>query len=111
MIDKTLARAFRAAQLVLAMVAISILAISCGGGGGENPPVLQTAPGPIPGLCSGGFEPAAGGSLRPVPESTATPSPLALSTCSVDGNRNVIIGSGGCGPNVYVDKSFTGSLG
>ncbi len=35
--------------------------------------------------------------------------PVPLSGCSKDANNNVTIGSGGCGPNVYVDQSFTGS--
>ena len=48
----------------------------------------------------------------PAPAATATANaPVALSTCSLDSNRNVVIGSGACGPNVYVDQSFTGTKG
>ena len=34
--------------------------------------------------------------------------PVNLSTCTFDAQRNVTIGEGGCGPLVVIDKSFTG---
>ena len=41
----------------------------------------------------------------PFPEAQAVP----LSSCSLDANRNVAIGDGSCGPNVIIDRSFTGA--
>lgn len=54
---------------------------------------------------------AATGLLLPDREAIAA-APVPLSTCTFDSNRNVTIGgSGGCGPNVYVDKSYFGTRG
>lgn len=51
------------------------------------------------------------GLLLPDREAIASAS-VKLSTCTFDSNRNVTIGgSGGCGPNVYVDQSYTGTSG
>lgn len=36
------------------------------------------------------------------------PPGIKLSACKVDANHNVVIGRRGCGPEVYVDRSFTG---
>lgn len=69
---------------------------------------IAPEPTSIPGLCAQAFEDSAFGSAAGV---AATPTPVALSTCSTDAERNVTIGTSGCGPNVYVDKSFTGSDG
>jgi hypothetical protein len=52
----------------------------------------------IPGLCSKSFE----------PPPTA---PVALSSCKPSAQGNLIIGAGGCGPDVYVDKAFIGKSG
>src|SRR5689334_3031960 len=38
----------------------------------------------------------------------ASAAPVKLSSCTLDANRNVTIGPSGCGPQVYVDQSFTG---
>ncbi len=49
--------------------------------------------------------------LLPEREARAA-APVPLSTCAFDSNRNVTIGgSGGCGPIVYVDQSYTGTSG
>ena len=102
-------------QFAVAMLALSIIAISCSGGGGgvTTQPPAAPAPAPVPGLCSHAFDPAiADVSLRAVPAATSSPAaPVALSSCTLDTNRDVVIGSGGCGPDVYVDKSFTGANG
>src|SRR5262249_30131459 len=99
---------------MLLVGALTPLTISCsGGGGGGGTPPAPSSPGPIAGLCSHAFDPASSASMPlPAPAATATANaPVALSTCSLDSNRNVVIGSGACGPNVYVDQSFTGTKG
>ncbi|TAK62092.1 MAG: hypothetical protein EPO18_11770 [Methylobacter sp.] len=54
---------------------------------------------------------AATGLLVPDREARAA-APVSLSMCTFDSNRNVTIGgSGGCGPDVYVDQSYTGTGG
>ena len=52
----------------------------------------------IPGLCSDAFEPP------------AVSAPVPLSKCPTT-NHDVTIGTGECGPDVYVDQSFTGANG
>lgn len=112
--NKKLAAVLKNAKFMVLVGALATLAISCTGGGGaggeSTPPV--TSPAPVAGLCKQAFNPAVFAAIRAVPAATATPpAPVALSSCTLDGNRNVIIGSGGCGPNVYVDKSFAGGNG
>ncbi len=34
---------------------------------------------------------------------------LSSAACKKDADKNLVIGAGGCGPTVYVDKSFTGT--
>jgi hypothetical protein len=107
------------AHLVL-LITLTMLTLSCSGGsggglitggGGGNPPPAP-APEPIPGLCSHAFDPAVSSGVRAVPAATVTMrAPVALSSCTLNANRDVVIGSGGCGPDVYVDKSFTGANG
>ncbi len=62
-----------------------------GGGGG--------APGSRPGLCPGAFAKGA---------RAAADAPVDLSSCLQGGSRDVVIGPGACGPQVIVDRSFTG---
>ena len=71
------------------------------------PPVTPTAPLPVAGLCPVAFERSGHRAAAVAP----TPAPVALSTCTLDANRNVTIGASGCGPDVYVDQSFTGNNG
>ena len=89
-----------------ARLAILLLAVclGCGSGGGGSD---DQSPAPIPGLCPIAFDDP----VAEVQGVQATPTPVPLSQCTFDSNRNVTIGSGGCGPNVYVDKSFTGANG
>ncbi len=63
----------------------------------------------IPGLSPSAFSHGVRGKMRPA--GAPATSPVKLSTCTFDSNRNVTIGSSGCGPDVYVDQSFTGSAG
>ena len=101
------AKSFRPASLVrISLLALTLISLSCGGGsgGGSSP----SSPTKIKGLCSHAFDGASAAALA-VPAASSTPAPVPLSTCTFDSNRNVVIGSGGCGPRVYVDKAFTGA--
>src|SRR5579883_2677166 len=94
-----------AALFAFLAAALASLAISCSGGGGNGPSAAAPgpAPGPVPGLCSHAFDPAVS-RMASVPAASPTmPAPAALSSCALDANRDVVIGSGGCGPLVYVD--------
>jgi hypothetical protein len=53
----------------------------------------QRAPGTNPSLCPNAFNPP-------------TASAVALSTCTPNQKGDITIGTGGCGPDVYVDRSF-----
>jgi hypothetical protein len=67
----------------------------------------------IAGLCPhsfGNFRNLAGGHGQFTPLA-ATTQPVPLSTCAMNANHDVVIGSGGCGPQVYVDKSLMGANG
>jgi hypothetical protein len=77
------------------MVSLVLLAIGCGEAAHAESIFTQS----VPGLCSDAFGPP------PVSQ------PVPLSQCTKDDQRNVIIGTGGCGPNVYVDQPFTGGNG
>jgi G8 domain len=93
--------------------AIALLAalcmISCGGTSGPT-----IAPGGnVANLCSDAFSldpsllPSAAGTAAAVTSSDdEEPKGVPLSSCTLGSNNDITIGSGGCGPNVYVDKSF-----
>jgi hypothetical protein len=103
---------WKAAHFTVLAIALASLTISCSGGGGgssEQAPSPGPVPAPIPGLCSQAFAPIGSSDARPIPAAAVTSIPVALSTCALDANRDVVIGSGACGPDVYVDKSFTGA--
>ncbi len=78
----------------------------------NNPPPTSGGVGSTPSICSEAFSPAAirSSAIASQPQAVATsPRGVKLSSCSFDSSRNVVIGSGGCGPNVFVDTNFTGS--
>jgi hypothetical protein len=78
-----------------------ILLPGCNGSSSNSTPTFQSQ-----GLCSQAFTSAAFESgASTVGAST---SGTGLSTCALDSNRNLIIGTGACGPDVFVDRSFTG---
>jgi hypothetical protein len=89
----------------LVLLTLVIFLASCGGGSGGGSSSSSTA---IKGLCPIAFK-GADTSSEAVSAAEATPTPVGLSTCTRDSNNNVVIGSGGCGPRVYVDKPFTGN--
>lgn len=96
------------------LVAALLVAVVCLGGCGGDGSGSQPNAG-VPGLCAAAFDEPGAQSLAVSgaisQTAAATPTPVPLSECTVDGNRNVTIGGGGCGPDVYVDKSFTGGNG
>ena len=88
MIKKIVAALKTALSLAL-MMALSLLAISyTEADAAESVPATT-----IPGLCPNAFNPPAA-------------SPVALSSCKPNAKNDITIGSGGCGPDVYVDHSF-----
>ncbi|HUY18242.1 MAG TPA: G8 domain-containing protein [Candidatus Binataceae bacterium] len=72
-------------------------------GGGVGPKTAS--------LCSIAFKPLGptNSNFGAAPQAAATPAPVRLSSCPIDANRDVAIGSGGCGPDVFVDQSFVGA--
>ena len=83
---------------LIGVVLAGLLAIpGCNGSSSSPAPVSHTQS-----VCSQAFKPAAF-------EGGVTPSGVKLSTCSLDAGRNAVIGTGACGPDVFVDKSFTGA--
>jgi G8 domain len=77
---------------------------SCGDGGSSSQP-----PPVVPAVCQTAFDTGGASSSRPALQSgvSAELDPVALSSCTKDAQGNVVIGgSGGCGPNVVVDKDL-----
>ncbi len=91
----------KVANFALALV-LAVAVGGCGGGssggGGSNSAVRSQKH-----LCPALFQ------LAQTPGSSE-PASVDLSTCSKDSNGNIIVGSGSgeCGPNVLVDKNFSG---
>ena len=79
-----------------------ILLPGCGGSSSSPAPASQNQA-----LCSQAFTSSAFESGSST--SGTSPSGVGLSTCPLDANRNVVIGTGACGPDVFVDQSFTGA--
>ena len=78
------------------VLAALILLSGCGGGSSSSAPAPHTST-----LCREAFKTAG--------VKAEVPSGVGLSTCQLDANRNVVIGAGACGPDVFVDQSFAGA--
>src|SRR5260221_12868251 len=87
----------RIAYFLTAVLAGLVILPGCGGDSSSPPPPSQTSS-----VCSEAFKPAG-------VKAAASPQGVGLSTCTLDASRNVTIGTGGCGPNVFVDQSFAGA--
>jgi G8 domain len=101
-------------MVALLMLGVAVFTmVACGGG--SAPTIVQSGPAPVPNLCPAAFAPASAASAADVvsPRAQVETKPVALSSCiPADAKHpDVAIGGGKCGPDVYVDKSFTGTDG
>ena len=99
----------RRAAWSLAIATVAGLA-GCGGSS-NNAAAFDSAAAAAAAACPTAFNDSQPGVLSKLglvsaPEVVA---PVPLSQCSLDAQRNVVIGAGGCGPNVIIDRSFTGA--
>ena len=88
---------------------LALLALAgCGGSGGGGSALEAAA---VSAPCVTAFAPVQTSMLSTIGLSSKTEVAVAvpLSQCTLDASRNVTIGGGGCGPNVLIDQSFTGS--
>ena len=89
----------RVTHSVLSAVLSSLIILpGCGGDNSGSSSTSHTSA-----VCSEAFKPAG-------VKGAANPSGVGLSTCSLDAGRNVVVGTGGCGPDVFVDQNFTGAM-
>lgn len=98
---------FRVQASLHILAASFFFVCGCGGSSNEAP-----QPQPVPAVCPAAFDTGGGGSAgaAAVQSSAAEPAPVALSSCPLGANKDVAIGgSNGCGPDVVVDKDFTGA--
>ena len=83
---------------------LALLALSGCGGSNDGVPMLAAASAEVPAPCSSAFDSAGGGPAAGPPIAA-----VGLSQC-IDAQHNVTIGgTKGCGPNVVIDRSFTGA--
>jgi len=90
---------------VAAMLAAMLALAGCGGGSGTSP----GASGEPLEVCSTAFADSVGALDTVSKASAAADEPVYLSSCKFDDERNVTIGSEGCGKNVVIDQSFIGA--
>lgn len=97
------------------MMALSAIA-ACGGSGDDAQPLSPVVSG-VPAPCATAFDEADGSTGKSAQARKSAPARaddgpvVALSSCTVDRQRNVTIGGDGggtCGPRVVIDRSFTG---
>ena len=85
---------------------LALLALAgCGGSDGGDAALVGAA---LAAPCATAFDPPQPRLLSKMGLLNKTDDYVMLSECTLDDNRNVTIGSGGCGPIVVIDKSFTG---
>ncbi len=88
---------------------LALLALAgCGGSGGGGSALEAAA---VSAPCVTAFAPVQTSMLSTIGLSSKTEVAVAvpLSQCVLDAQRNLTIGSSGCGPNVVIDQSFTGA--
>ncbi len=90
-------------------VVVAALCSFCSCGGSGSPESKQRM-GSVPAVCPDTFITDTTGTVASAGLHLADePTPVALSSCRLDADRNVQIGGpGGCGPDVVVDQDFTG---
>ena len=92
---------------------IAFLALAACGGSDHHSSGTPT-PVPLPALCANAFSDDATSSTQSARQQRAdAPAAVPLSSCMLGADRSVTIGggSGECGPDVVVDKDFTGAKG
>jgi len=104
MTDRARSRFVSSIHLLL-LATLAIFAVPTLGRAAVSPDAKAVS---IPGLCEDSFK--APKTLRGAVSDVAV-TPVPLSSCTLNSNRDVVIGSAGCGPDVYVDKSLMGANG
>src|SRR5262245_40686389 len=92
-------------SVVFVLAVVFLFLAGCDDGGGGSPP-----PPAVPGVCETAFQTEDADLALAARQRVGDPAPVSLSSCRMDANKNVTIGgANGCGPNVVVDKDFTGA--
>lgn len=91
------------------LLLISITALVTAAGCGDGSDGQKSRTGTVPYTCDGAFVTDGDATGAASQSGVAEPTPVALSSCALDDQRNVVIGGpGGCGPDVVVDRDFDG---